>query len=125
MSSLAQDFPCQTCRDECCGPVPLGEHRLSAIREVISRFPRKEIKRLWRQKRDLLTCAFVDTETMRCSIYEAAPAVCTLYGRVPGLQCPHVDGLVQIITPSETSRMLEAEGSTAMLSTAFRWKDAL
>lgn len=105
----------------------MSASRLQAILAYLKGLPRKEIKRLWRQKRDGYDCQFLDVETNRCSVYQLRPPVCQVFGYAPGLQCPHATGpvLVKIMSFAEARAKMEAEADVALISTEFRWKDLL
>ena len=85
----------------------------------------QERQRLGAQQRDKLTCGFYDQELHRCSVYEARPAVCQVYGLTKGLKCPETPkNFVFTITPAHANAridadMLDMEGYT--ISTDYTW----
>lgn len=62
----------------CCGPVPVTEAELSAVRRHMARY------RVPAVDRGKLTCPFFDGQ---CTIYEARPTLCRLFGHTAGLRC--------------------------------------
>ena len=97
-------LPCSTCHADCCGTVPLSAHRLAAIEEHLSTLSAEEYAVLKVQKRGELTCAFMDTRTYTCAVYPVRPALCDVFGRTEGGECPHHPRLVNII-PRNVARM--------------------
>lgn len=87
--------------------------------------PRTERKRLSKQRRGPLDCGFLDIENHRCAIYPVRPWVCEAFGRVKGMQCPKVSGLVQIIPEFMQDAMFRAEyeSGTALFSKNFDWRE--
>lgn len=79
---------CKNCT-ACCGPVPVTIKEMNEIQKELSKKSKKEIKRLSKQKRDQLTCMFVDTKNKCCSIYNARPNLCRNFGYAKGLECPY------------------------------------
>ena len=79
---------CKGCT-ACCGPVPVTIKEMNEIQKELSKKSKKEINRLSKQKRDPLTCMFVDTKNKRCSIYNARPNLCRNFGYAKGLECPY------------------------------------
>jgi Fe-S-cluster containining protein len=103
--------------------VPITDSRLERIRAFVDRMPSSERVRLSRQKREPLTCGFLDTKTYRCSIYPVRPYVCEAYGRTAGLECPKVGHLVQILPATLVDMKLDEEGRhVAMTSDHWRWQ---
>lgn len=47
------------------------------------------VKEVINQKKSVLTCKFLDTDTNNCSIYSARPFVCRIFGVDKLLQCPN------------------------------------
>lgn len=102
--------PCSTCDGRCCGPVPLTRNRLRAMNDVVMAMSPEERKRLGSQKRDPLTCSFYDTEQNRCSVYEARPQICQVYGLTKGLKCPKTPkDFVLTISPAHADARIEAD----------------
>ena len=92
---MIETLPCSSCTALCCGPVTLTADRLKKIRAYIEAMPLKERKRLAGQKREPFDCGFLDKQNHRCAVYPVRPWVCEAFGRVEGLQCPKVTGLVE------------------------------
>jgi uncharacterized protein len=118
-----KSLPCNQCKHECCGPVPISKDREKRILALIGEMTADQRKRLSRQKRETLDCGFIDLETSTCSIYSLRPHLCRFFGSTKGMQCPKVTGLVQIVNP-ETARMvvdMEYESGVAFLSNSFDW----
>lgn len=120
------DFPCSTCKSECCGPVPLSRHRLGLIEKHLANLPAEEYATLAAQKRGRLDCAFVDTRTYTCAVYPVRPNLCKLYGKVddPKMRCPHVNNysLVQLVPTKTADTMIEMDGDPVMLSDQFNYR---
>lgn len=116
-------LPCSNCHADCCGPIPLYPRQLVRIEEYLTMLPAEDIDALSSQRRRKLTCAFVDTRNHSCSIYPVRPALCDIYGRTEGLECPHHRELVQIISPQQASLRLHLERETGvpMLSNEWKW----
>ena len=115
-------LPCSNCHADCCGPIPLYPRQLARIEEYLTTLPAEDIDALSSQRRRKLTCAFVDTRTHICSIYPVRPALCDLYGRTEGLECPHHRQLVQIISPQQASLRLELEKESGVPILSNEWK---
>jgi len=120
-------LPCATCHADCCGPVVLTKFRLQRINDYLRSKPREELERLAAQKRDWVTCKFVDTQDFSCSVYPVRPRQCELYGRVAGMRCPHVNGLVNIVTQSTADlwMALELESEVVGLSNEYKWREIM
>ncbi len=102
-------FRCQNC-GECCGPIPLMEKQLERIIKALSELPAKELKRLKRQKRPGLTCPLRDMEKRKCSVYEARPTICRLFGQIKELECPHNKGVTKHFPSGARELMTEVMG---------------
>lgn len=117
-------LPCSTCKADCCGPVILSAGRLAKIEKHIASMEPQERSILASQKRDKITCAFVDTRDYSCSIYPVRPALCDLYGRTDGMKCPHHPTLVNIVS-RETAGMridLDQDDGEITISTEYNWR---
>ena len=118
---MVEQLPCSSCTAMCCGPVPIYEGRLQQIHEHLRAMPESERRRLAKQDRDELDCGFLDKDTYRCTIYPARPWVCEVFGRVAGLECPKVSGLVQPIPAIVEERQFEEESATPIVASSDRW----
>lgn len=119
-------FPCSSCTGVCCGTVPLSRARLDAILDYLKALPPAEQQRLADQKRSVLHCGFLDMETYQCSVYPVRPVVCKLYGSVPGMCCPKVGKLVQIVPEyiADDRMRREYTGGVIVLKSAnFDWRE--
>ena len=116
-------LPCASCTALCCGPVALSRARIEKIRAYVELMPKAERRRLAAQKRGDLDCGFLDKEHNRCAIYPVRPWVCEAFGRVEGMRCPKVSGLVQIIPQflADTKFEEEYESGVAGNSDRFDW----
>lgn len=77
------------CHDQCT-LIPIAKAERAAIEAHTKRRLRvmPEMDRLvMRPQDDGLTCRFLKRQ--RCSIYEARPLICRLYGAADGLECSH------------------------------------
>lgn len=75
--------------------------------------PQQERRRLALQERAPNTCCFVDTEHWRCSIYEARPTICRIFGYAPVMACQYAPLQATRMTDEEFNRQMEqnaAEG---------------
>lgn len=97
-------LPCETCKCECCSGIPLTQRELDKIVRYLRTKPVQELERLARQKRDNITCMFVDTEKWQCSVYGARPLVCELFGRVPNMVCSYAPGRSKELSQQESDR---------------------
>lgn len=120
---MLQTLPCSSCAALCCGPVALSRDRLEKIKAYVQTMPKAARKRLAAQERDIGDCRFLDMSSHRCAIYAVRPWICGAFGRVPGMQCPKVSELVQIIPSFLEENRLVAEYQTeiACVSNFFDW----
>jgi Fe-S-cluster containining protein len=107
---MSDKLPCSTCHADCCGIVPLSAHRLAAIEKHLASVPAEEYAVLKAQKRGKLTCAFVDTRNWTCAVYPVRPALCEIFGRTEGAECPHHPQLVNIITRDVARMRVSLDG---------------
>lgn len=63
---------------ECCGPVPVTQHELDAIRRYVAK------QGIVPKNQGPLTCPFYDG---KCAIYPVRPLICKVYGHTKGLAC--------------------------------------
>ena len=84
----------------------------------------EERNRLARQRRGELDCAFLDKENNRCAIYPVRPWICEAFGRVEGMRCPKMSGLVQIIPKFLEDASLAKEYETGVVGSSanFDWR---
>lgn len=96
--SLPQ-LPAMRCDDgcgECCGVVPVSDREFARIKAVVEA---RGIKPRFQG----LTCPlFIEG---RCSIYEARPALCRLFGHCEGMTCSRG---YNVNTDAETERKYQA-----------------
>ncbi|WP_127581932.1 YkgJ family cysteine cluster protein [Paenibacillus koleovorans] len=110
-------LPCQGCRGLCCGPVPVTNKELRAIRKLLGAMPRRRRIALEQQERFFGTCMFYDQDSDKCGIHSARPDVCRAFG--------HSSNLVCFRRPeSATGSPWQASSDPAgILSVDFTWKD--
>jgi len=106
----SEAFPCATCKSECCGSIPLTRKEYVTILRHLRTLPRSERSRLSAQRREANTCCFIDTEHWRCSIYEARPRICRLFGYAPRMTCQYA--------PLQATKMTNAEFDVQMTENA-------
>lgn len=80
------EFRCHNC-GECCGPIPISKAEFEAISKAIRGMPPEKREALKAQARSDLTCILHDTESKACSVYEARPEICRMFGHYKGLAC--------------------------------------
>ena len=116
-------LPCSGCQALCCGPVALSGDRMAKIRAYVETLPQQKRQRLAAQRRNKLDCGFLDKENSRCAIYPVRPWVCEAFGRVEGMRCPKVSGLVQIVPSflAKTRFEAEYESGVELISSDFDW----
>jgi hypothetical protein len=93
LQALYQAIPTFTCRpgcNDCCGPVPFAKEEW------------KEVKIKRQGQPNCITCAY--SENGGCSIYEARPFMCRLFGasEVPSLVCEHGCGPEKPLSVKQT-----------------------
>jgi Fe-S-cluster containining protein len=117
------NFPCASCKAECCGPVPLSQSRLDTITAYLRSLPAEEYDALASQTRGPLNCSFVDKRNHTCSVYAVRPALCRLYGRTEGLLCHKIDApsLAQLVSKSTAWMETDLDGEPVTLSNGFKW----
>ena len=80
------------------------------MNDVVMAMSPAERQRLGAQKRDNMTCGFFDQELNRCSVYEARPAICRVYGLTKGLRCPKTKrNFVFTISPAQADARIDAD----------------
>lgn len=84
-------FVCQNC-GECCGVIPVTKADLSLIKKHLAQKDKKEIERLSKQQREMLTCPLRDVENSKCCVYDARPEICRMQGMYEGLPCDYNPG---------------------------------
>ncbi|MFD2614345.1 YkgJ family cysteine cluster protein [Paenibacillus gansuensis] len=80
-------LPCQGCRGLCCGPVPVTEQEITAIRKKVKTMPAKQKQELQSQLRFPGTCIFFDQTNDRCGIHSVRPQVCRDFGYYQDMVC--------------------------------------
>lgn len=76
---VLQPMQCDDGCGRCCGPVPVTENELGAIRRYVARRGIEPVDH------GGLTCPlYIDG---RCSVYPVRPFLCRVFGHVPALQC--------------------------------------
>lgn len=89
---------CDGCGDRCVADVPMTVAEYARIKEALAAMDPHERKRVLEQQKTVpwpgapefhyQACQFRDLENGRCSVYEARPLVCRLFGHVGWLPCP-------------------------------------
>lgn len=120
---MIESFPCATCEAACCGPVALSADRMEKILAFVRAMSQAERKRLAAQKRRPIDCRFLDKKNYRCVIYPVRPWVCEAFGRVKGMQCQKLSGLVQILPAFLEDTGVDAEYESGIVgnSCEFDW----
>jgi Fe-S-cluster containining protein len=116
MSDL-QKLPCKECSGLCCGPVPVTEKELLAIKKFVKRMPARYYNDLKSQQRYFGTCLFYDLDLNKCGIYPERPAICKAFGLYRNLVCFKAPGA------AASKDLTVKEKPAGMLSTDFTWKD--
>lgn len=115
MTTLADVYariPSVVCLGLCadsCGPVPvfrgeLVQIRAAAGRRVRTMAPGAGVQVLEPDAR--LRCSLLKAE--RCTVYEARPAICRLFGVADGLRCPHGCVPERVLSRAEVADILAA-----------------
>lgn len=91
LDAVYAELPTIDCRGLCqasCGPVVQGR---SMTEQELLRLQDAGGEKRGRQRRAPMTCPYLtaEDETGRCSVYEARPIVCRLWGVVAEMPCPH------------------------------------
>ncbi|WP_052476297.1 YkgJ family cysteine cluster protein [Cohnella kolymensis] len=81
-------FSCDNCI-ECCANVPVSAKEMVTIRRAVRAMPQEQIDRLRGQTRKTGACPLVDVENKRCTVYEARPWLCRMFGYMEKAQCPY------------------------------------
>ena len=127
-------LPCKTCKAECCNRVPASENEIRRITYYLETLGEKEVLRLARQKREPLTCPFVDTEKWNCAVYEVRPIVCKWFGEtdIEELHCPKTEergtwcpGLGMELIQIELEMDKYERGRGALLGVGITWDSLL
>ncbi len=91
LDAVYSELPTIACRGLCqgsCGPVVQGR---SMTKQELLRLQDVGGEKRGRQRRAPMTCPYLtaEDETGRCSVYEARPVICRLWGIVDDMTCPH------------------------------------
>lgn len=105
-------LPCEQCRAECCGPVPVGTRELDRI---IAHLTPGEAARLAGMQRESRDCMFLDTEKWQCAIYAVRPAVCRVFGFTPAFPCPRCPQASGTMSDAEARSKVEYASGTQQL----------
>lgn len=82
-----RNLPCKECSGLCCGPVPVTEHELQAIKKLVKRMPLQYYSDIKNQQRYFGTCIFYDLDSNKCGIYSERPSICKAFGLYHNLSC--------------------------------------
>ena len=119
------DFKCVNC-GWCCGPVPVCEAELLAIKGVVSRMPRETRETLASQDRGDLACMFRDVRAKRCSIYSVRPLICRMFGQYEGLLCPrNLTARAKPKIEADALMVVWGRACCGILSATWDWQDFL
>ncbi len=91
LDAVYSNLPTIACRGLCqasCGPVVQGR---SMTKQELLRLQDAGGEKRGKQRRAPLTCPYLtaEGETGCCSVYEARPMICRLWGVVAEMPCPH------------------------------------
>jgi hypothetical protein len=91
LDAVYSNLPTIACRGLCqasCGPVVQGR---SMTGQELLRLQDAGGEKRGKQRRAPLACPYLtaEDETGRCSVYEARPMICRLWGIVAEMPCPH------------------------------------
>lgn len=87
-ATSAKPFNCDNCI-QCCANVPVTAKEMVAVRRAVRAMPEEQIDRLREQQREKGACPLVDVENKRCTIYDARPGLCRMFGYMEKMQCPY------------------------------------
>ena len=112
-----ESLPCEGCKGLCCGPVPVTQQELKAIKKKIKALPLKRRVELQSQIRYSGTCIFYDLDNDKCGIYSARPEICRAFGYHKNLAC--------FLKPDLAARdnWNAEERHVGLLSVDITWKD--
>lgn len=116
-----KSFVCTNCGD-CCGPVAVNEMELNRIQKKLLRMPKAKMERLKNQKRNPLTCMFLDIEKKECGIYDMRPEVCKMFGYYEGLKCPSNPEHATIPHEEGVKRMTKGGKHKGILTLQIDWE---
>lgn len=80
-------LPALQCRQLCqaaCGPIVMSGAEWDRVVEAVGVEPRPTDEQAER-----LRCPMLDERSGRCTIYNARPLICRLFGMVEAMRCPH------------------------------------
>jgi Fe-S-cluster containining protein len=87
-TTITKPFLCDNCI-QCCANVPVNAKEMVAIRRAVRAMPQEQIDRLRAQKRKDGACPLADVENNRCTVYDARPWLCRMFGFMENMQCPY------------------------------------
>ena len=97
-------LPCDTCQALCCYHAPFNPKDFARIEKLIPVTAHvvdmgNTLKCVYAAP-DSDACAFLDTDTLRCTIYDKRPRTCRDYGVNPQMPC-------QVLYPNRAQYLLE------------------
>jgi Fe-S-cluster containining protein len=107
VTTNTKPFLCDNCF-QCCANVPVNAKEMVAIRRTVRAMPQEQIDRLRAQKREAGTCPLVDVENKRCTVYDARPWLCRMFGFMEKMQCPY-NKHIQLMPFAESQKKFMAE----------------
>lgn len=100
---------CKTDCGGCCGPVPMIDQELAAIKHMIRPHEAGTLYEyaITPTKPDCLTCSY--STTKGCAIYNDRPLLCRLFGasETPRMKCPYGAAAKKPLTEAETLQIMD------------------
>ena len=110
--ALYLTLPTIECKKKCheaCGPIPIGDIEAKNIHALYSIRPRVSDGRLSNGFRAMTTsegnCPLL--KDGKCSVYDARPIICRLYGVVEKMQCEHGCKPTSWVSDDESIRLIQ------------------
>jgi Fe-S-cluster containining protein len=128
----SKSFVCGSCI-ECCANVPVNAKEMVAIQQVVQAMPQEQIDRLRAQKRENGACPLADVENKRCTVYDARPWLCRMFGYMEKMQCtynkhieliPFAEGKKKFVADMGTSTKADIQ-AVGVLGQDITWEQGL
>jgi Fe-S-cluster containining protein len=108
--SEVPSFDCKPGCADCCGPIQLSRleyHRCVKVSGRTADDVRRHMEKNIKHK--IYQCPLLNKKTNQCTVYQARPAICRIFGTTKDLPCPHGCG-------PDASALLSEERAREILS---------